>query len=721
MTSVGGGLFNRPHKNKGSTLIATDIPDISRAFAHRSGGHVVLAILAAPFVALQAQRGHLFPWVPVMLAFGIGGYFALRFEPSMAAYLVAVASVAGLSVLTRFVPEPVAPLLISVALVLAGLVLAGVRAHHVAEPVLGFRYYGPVEGRIIAIDRSGSDKVRLTLDRVVMERMSPERTPARVRVSMHGQQGFVAPEPGLRIMLTAHLSPPQGPTEPGGFDFRHMAWFNKLGAVGYTRTPVLAVAPPTEGAAGLRIHRLRMRISAAVQAALPGETGAFAAAITTGDRSGMSQETLDDLRSSNLAHLLAISGLHMGLLTGFVFAALRLFLVAIPRVGLRWPIKKIAAILSLFAGAFYYALSGGNVATERAFIMVSVMFVAVIFDRRAITLRAVAIAALIVLTLRPETLTGPGFQMSFAATTALVAVFGAIREWRGWRAPKVLRPVLAVVISSAVAGLATAPVAAAHFNRVSDYGLIANLLSVPLMGAVVMPAAVFTALLAPIGLAWIGLAVMRPAIDWILGVAHWVSGLEGATTPVVSPPSMVLPIFAVGMLWLFLWRGRMRFAGLIPAAVAFVLWTQAERPPVLISESGLLMGVLTDSGRALSKPKGDGFTALNWLENDGDGADQDGAFARAGISGPRGLQSVTLAGKVIVHISGRGAEEKLAEACLRADLVIVGKDIDAAPSCPMLNVKMLRQTGSLAIYPSVDGLAVVGAKQRIGARLWAGN
>lgn len=682
---------------------------------------MVLRVLVAPFVALQAQRGHLFPWVPVMMAFGIGGYFALQFEPGMTAYLAAAAALAGLSVLARFVPEPVAPLLISAALVLTGLVLAGVRAHHVAEPVLGFRYYGPVEGRIIAIDRSGSDKMRLTLDRVVMERMSPERTPARVRVSMHGLQGFVAPEPGLRIMLTAHLSPPQGPVEPGGFDFRRMAWFNKLGAVGYTRTPVLAVAPPLEGAAGLRIHRLRMRISAAVQAALPGETGAFAAAITTGDRSGMSRDTLDDLRSSNLAHLLAISGLHMGLLTGFVFAALRLFLVAIPRIGLRWPVKKVAAVLSLCAGAFYYALSGGNVATERAFIMVSVMFVAVIFDRRAITLRAVAIAALIVLTLRPETLTGPGFQMSFAATTALVAVFGALRAWRGWRAPKILRPVLAVVVSSAVAGLATAPVAAAHFNRVADYGLIANLLSVPLMGAIVMPAAVLTALLTPIGLAWIGLALMRPAIAWILGVADWVSGLEGAITPVVAPPTIVLPIFALGMLWLFLWRGWPRFAGLVPAAAAFVIWAQADRPPILISESGLLMGVLTDTGRALSKPKGDGFTALNWLENDGDAADQDGAFARVGISGQRGWQSVTLAGQEIIHLSGRGAEDRVAEACRTADLVILGKDIDTEMPCLVLDVKKLRRTGSLAIYPDTDGLMVVGAKTRLGARLWSGD
>lgn len=676
-----------------------------------------MARLTSPFAALQAQRGYLFPWAPVMLAVGIGGYFALLSEPGIGIYSAMLALLLGFAVLVRYAGEGSAPLAISACLVLAGFGLAGARAHLVAEPVLSFRYYGPIQGRIVMIDRSVSDKTRLTLDQVVLERMAPERTPTRVRVSLHGEQGFIVPEPGLRVMLTGFLSPPQGPVEPGGFDFRRMAWFKQLGAVGYTRAPVLAVAAPDEGAAGVRIHRLRLRISAAVQKALPGETGAFAAAITTGDRSGMGRGTLEALRASNLAHLLAISGLHMGLLTGFVFAAMRYALVAIPWVGLRLPVKKFAAVVSLFAGAFYYALSGGNVATERAFIMVSVMFVAVLFDRRAITLRAVAIAALIVLVLRPETLTGPGFQMSFAATTALVAVFGALRNWRGWRVPKLLSPVLAVVISSAVAGLATAPVAAAHFNRIADYGLIANLLSVPLMGAVVMPAAVVTAVLTPLGLAWIGLAVMRPAIDWILGVAHWVAAMDGAVTPVVTPPPMVLPVLALGLLWLILWRGRARFVGLAPAAAAFVIWAQTERPPLLIAESARLVGVLTAEGRVLSKPKGDGFAALSWLENDGDTARQATAFDRPGLTGPKGTRSFQLGGRTIVFLSGRGATDRIDAACQTAALVIVAKGAAGAP-CLVIDEEKMRETGALAVYPEADRLRFLGAKDAGGARLW---
>ena len=349
---------------------------------------------------------------------------------------------------------------------------------------------------------------------------------------MHGLQGFLTPEPGLTVIATAHLSPPGGAVEPGGYDFRRQAWFQRLGAVGYTRVPVLAYAPHEGREVSLAIYRLRMRISAAVQAALPPPVGGFAAAITTGDRSGMDGEVLEALRASNLAHLLAISGLHMGLLTGFVFAALRFGLAALPGAALYWPVRKIAAAAALAAGAIYLALSGGNVATERAFIMVAVMFVAILVERRAVTLRSVAVAALIVLTLRPEALYGPGFQMSFAATTALVAAYGAMRgkEWSPSRWPPWLRVVGGVAVSSFVAGMATAPISAAHFNQVPHYGLVANIVSVPLMGAVIIPAAVLAALLAPFGLGWVGLKLMEWPILWILSVAQTVAAWPGSVS-----------------------------------------------------------------------------------------------------------------------------------------------------------------------------------------------
>ncbi len=665
---------------------------------------------------LEALRGRLFVWAPVLFGLGIGVYFQLPAEPSGPVFAALALAAAVLAWLGWRQGPGVSPLFWALALLAGGIVVAGARSAIVGAPVLDFRYYGPVEGRIIAVDRSQSDALRLTLDRVRLERMAPGRIPERVRISLHGVQGFMEPAPGLYIATTAFLAGPSGPVEPGGFSFRRMAWFRQIGAVGYTRVPVLAMLPAQDG---LVIGRLRARISASVQERMPGEAGAFAAALTTGDRSGMSQDTLAALRGANLAHLLAISGLHMGLLTGFVFAALRIVLALVPGLALRLPVKKIAAVLALLAGAFYLALSGGNVATQRAFIMVAAMFIAVLFDRRALTLRAVALAALIVLLLRPESLTEPGFQMSFAATTALVAVFGALRDWRGWRAPRWARPVLAVVISSGVAGLATAPFSAATFNQVSHFGLLANLLAVPLMGAVVMPGAVLAAVLAPLGLSWLALAVMRPAIDWIIFVAHWVSGLDGAIGTVVTPGPWVVPLIAAGGLVLTLFVGRARALGLAPLALAGGMWVTTERPDLLISDSGGLVGLMTPEGRALNKPRGEGFVAMSWLRSDGDRADQEAAAGREGFEGVRGALWFWLGSARAVQVSGRNAVARAQAACEEgAELVILAAKEAEDVSCRVIDRAYLRQTGTLAFYLRPDGWQEVAANREAGARPW---
>ena len=228
-----------------------------------------MAVLIRVREVLQAQRGHLFGWVPVCLAIGIGIYFALGFEPSPMLLGLSGAGGVALVLLARFVPG-VGPVLVGCGLLAIGVALAGGRAHLVKEPVLSFRYYGPVEGRIVGIDRSSSDALRLTLDRVVLFNMPPGRTPTRVRIALHGALAGSEPMPGMTVMTTAHLAPPGGPVEPGGFDFQRHAWFQRLGAIGYTRMPVLALEPP-DGSPPT--FAARMALSRHVQARLPGEAG----------------------------------------------------------------------------------------------------------------------------------------------------------------------------------------------------------------------------------------------------------------------------------------------------------------------------------------------------------------------------------------------------------------------------------------------------------------
>ncbi|UWQ81064.1 ComEC/Rec2 family competence protein [Leisingera sp. S132] len=656
---------------------------------------------------LQGQRGNLFPWVPVFLGAGIGTYFSLKTEPGMAAIagLAAVALLLGAGALIR---RPMAFLCWVPALLAAGICLAFARTHLVAAPVLDFRYYGPVEGRVVAVDRSPTDALRLTLDQVRLDRVAPAATPQRVRISLKGQADL--PDPGSRVMTTAHLLPPQGPVEPGGFDFRRHAWFKHLGGLGYTRVPVLLAEAP---GGDQPVERLRRSLAQYLQQALPGEAGGFAAAVTAGDRSGVGEATLTALRQSNLAHLLAISGLHMGLLTGFVFAALRTLMCLVPWIALRWPVKKLAAGAALAAGAGYLLLSGGNVATERAFVMVAVMFGAVLLNRRAITLRAVAVAALIVLLRRPESLLSPGFQMSFAATAALVAVFAALRDGEVPLGPRWLRTVAALVISSAVAGAATAPFAAAHFNTIPHYGLLANLLSVPVMGTVVIPAGVIALALAPLGLEWIGLAVMQWGMEWILWVARTVSGFDGSVSHVAAPGPRVLPLLAGGFVFTVVWQGRLRLAGLIACAAAFGLWSVAERPHILIADSGGLIGVMGPEGRALSRAKAQGFTAGIWLENDGDPAVQPAAAARW-TGGLDGLAVWNGSSFRLVHAPGK---RKLSAAsnCNREDIIV--STVAGESGCLLLTPEVMRQTGSIAM---TRGGEMLTAREAAGERPWTG-
>ena len=670
----------------------------------------------------MAQRGHLFGWVPVFVGTGIGLYFGLLAEPEPWVYWALAALIVSLLVLVPVSGAGLRPLLVGVLCLAAGFGLAALRAHQVAAPVLEFRYYGPIEGRIVHIDRSGSDAVRLTLDQVRMEDLSPQRTPARVRISLHGEQRWLEPVPGLRIMLTGHLSPPSGPAEPGGFDFRRMAWFQGLGAVGYTRTPVLLDQAYDPMAEGLAIQKLRDRISSFVRDEIPGNPGGFAAAVTTGDRSGLSLEASDAMRASNIYHLVSISGMHMGMLAGFVFAVVRYGVALVPPLALRLPARKVAALVALPAAAFYLVLAGRAIPTERAFIMVAVMLVAILLDRRALSLRSVAMAAVIVLALRPESLLNPGFQMSFSAVVALVFAFRAL-PYQGRPQDRWLRlalPVLLLMFSSLVAGSATAPFAAAHFNRVAHYGVVANLLAVPIMGLMVMPGAVILAVFGPLGIEWPGLWMMETGGRWILWVGEMVSGWDGAVSAVPKPGLAVLPILTLGCCFVLLWQGRSRWIGAAPIGMALILWSQTERPAVLVADTGSLLGLMTEEGRVLSKPQGDGFVAGVWLENDGTITSQQEAAARAGLGRPQErVVSADAGGWHVLQVSGKTALDSI-EGCAGADLVISNVEVDKDLPCDVFDIRRLRDVGALALWPEEAGLRVETVRDRVGWRIWHG-
>ncbi|WP_246831339.1 ComEC/Rec2 family competence protein [Pseudotabrizicola formosa] len=678
---------------------------------------VLTGWLARPFVAVAMARGTLFPWVPLFMGLGIWGWFSLPWEPGAPVYIGAAAVLALAAGVRMLAPEVLHPWAIALGAVAVGVLACGLRVQAVQAPMLEFRYYGPVTGRVVWIDRSQTDALRITLDRVQLDRVAPARLPEKVRIALRSKTPGHAPFPGEVVMTTAHLAAPNGPVEPGSFDFRRMAFFDGLGAVGYTTAPIVLWSAPEPGARP--VDQMRSALANAMRDAMPSQAGAYAAGAMTGDRSGITEETVKALRDSSLAHLLAISGMNLAFLIAFVFGLFRYGLALIPYVALRVNSKKVAALASLGVAAFYLALSGANVATERAFIMVAVMLGAVLLDRKALTLRSVAIAGVILLAWKPESLMEPGFQMSFAATVALIAGFREVdRRVVAGRLPRWAMPLFTLLLSSVIGGLATAPYAAATFNRYADYGLIANLLTVPVMGSVVMPAGAMAALLAPFGLAAPALWVMERGSAWILWVAHWVAGWDGSVTAIPAPGPWVIPLITLAGAWVILWRGWVRAVSLGPAVLALALWVGVERPLVLISSDGGLVGVLGPEGRALSAPRGAGFAAQNWLANDGDLAAQEAAAARPGMSGDAGARQFQAGGVTGVALKGKGAADRLAAACAQADLVVISVPVDQPPAgCVVLDEALLSRAGGLALYPEGQGLRVVATSAT--RRVWS--
>ena len=672
---------------------------------------------------LAAQRDRRVLWLPVVLGLGIAIYFALPREPPHWLVAVSAATVAAAFVLRR---RTGGAALIALAAFAAGFSLAQLRTLSVAAPVLE-RRIGPVSvtGAIEAASRDRRGGWRVTIVEPRIAGIAGEATPRRIRISVRGADGGLVP--GSRLSIRAILQPPLGPLVPGGFDFARRAWFGALGGVGFAVSrPVVAPARDPPGIRA-RINRLRQSITRRIVEALPGVEGAVAAALTTGERGAIPEPVLVAMRDAGLAHLLAISGLHFSLVAALLFGGLRAGFAAVPAIALRYPIKKWSAA-GAFAGALVYLLiSGASIPTQRAFLMLSVVLLAVLLDRSAISMRLVAVAAAAVLLIAPESLLGASYQMSFAAVVALVAAYESLRDrLAGLRADAgLLRRfavyVLGVALTTLIAGLATAPFAIYHFNRFAVFGLVANLLAVPLTGLWIMPCAILGFLLMPFGLEGLGLQPMGWGIAAVIGVAENVSSWPSAVRLVPAMPVAFLALVTAGGLWLCLWRGRLRLLGLAGiAAAAIAGWR--ERPPDMLA--GLDPGafaVRTGEGLAVA-PGTRRFARGYWLRH-------AGMAEPARWPGKGGAHSSTLACDGLGCIMRRGGttvalvfdRAALYEDCHAADLLIAAVGVsDRRCRMPdrVIDLRERRRNGALAIWLEPGGPRIVSAREVRGARPW---
>lgn len=687
---------------------------MKRSLAHRSGLYGAVAALSGCF---RAERERWALWAPVLLGCGIAVYFTLPIEPPLwsGASLLAGA-LASLWWGRR--SGAVALVSIGVGLLALGFTAAQLRTEWVAAPVLERPLTAAVSGRVRHVEAFAGG-ARVLLDEVSLRTLPPARTPERVRIRLRPTD---KPAVGARITVFARLLPPGAPAAPGTYDFQRHAWYARIGAVGYAYG-LSRVDGPVEGGADLaiRVGKVRQAVAARIRAALPGERGDVAAALITGDRSGIAPETIGALRDSGLAHLLAISGLHMGLVAATLFFGLRSLLALSERLALRYPIKKWAAAAAL-AGAFaYLVLTGATIPTQRAFLMAGLVLVAVLLDRTAISLRLVAWAAAAILLLTPESLLSASFQMSFAAVVALVAVYekGQLSRGRwvgiGW-GRKMLFYLGGVGLTTLVAGFATGVFALYHFGRIAHFSLAANLLAVPLTAFWIMPWAVIAMALMPFGLEGLALAPMGWGIDLVIGVATRVAGWPGAVSLTPAMPVFGLVLTALGGLWLCLWTRRWRYAGLAGIAAGLLSIGLQSPPDILVSADGALMGVRAGDGDlVLSSTRRAKRTARSWLSQSGQGAPRDWTTGEPAVTCD-GLACIYRADGRVVSLVKDG--RALAEDCRRADIVISA--VPVRRRCPSARLVIDRfalwRHGGHAVW--LEGPRVLTVSTVQGVRPW---
>jgi len=678
--------------------------------------------------SLTAERERWPLWTPVGVGVGAAAYFALPVEPPPWVAAAALGGAAALLAVGRRAPS-VLVAAAAVAAVALGLGAAQLRAALVAAPTLG-REIGPVtvSGRVVEVQPL-PDGRRLLLDRLRVGGLASP--PRRVRIRLAKTEPVL--RPGDWVELRAGLVPPSAPAAPGAFDFQRHAYFQGIGAVGFAYGAARAIAPPAGEATdrwrwSLGLAALRQAIADRVRAVLAGAVGAIAVALTIGDQGAIPKDVLQAMRDSGLAHLLSISGLHIGLVAGILFFGLRSALALVPPLALARPIKKWAAAAALFGTFFYLLLSGAPVPTQRAFLMTGLVLVAVMLDRSAISMRLVAWAALVVLLLRPEALVGPSFQMSFAAVVALIAAYEATRAMRLARRAeagavrRVAQYVGDIAATSLIAAAATAPYVIFHFNRTADYGVAANMLAVPLTGFWIMPWAVVALLLMPFGLEAAALAPMGWGIEGVIAIARAVAAWPGAVQLVPAMPVAGLAFVTLGGLWLCLWQRPWRLLGLAGIVAGFATIALTRPPDVLVSEDGRLLAVGDPAGALLlSSRRVARFDAEIWLRQVGQAEPQTWPREGYGAGGRLACDSLGCIYRVDGHVVAlaRGPAA-LAEDCRIADIVVSTEPVRRA--CPSASLVIDRfdlwRDGGHALWIDTDGVRVRSVRQTRGARPW---
>jgi len=603
-----------PEKEKGDSDSPFQQRPVQRLTSRKMGwfarvqlgfARLKLAIRAA--IAEELAYGTLFLWIPVLIGTGAIIWFSTPAEmpiPSVLAILFMGIWIILYTQSTRHLAWYFGQAMFWVAL---GMALAKLETVRCQTVLLDSPVTTHISGRLVDRERMSKGQWRYVLTDLQTQEPNLKRSPEVV--TLVARINDRPARLGERVSGLARLSPPSGPALPELNNFGFDAYFSGNGAVGYFYGAPKLV-PDASGqvvTGGIwsqinnQLNSIRSMIGTRIQSILPGDTGAFATSMVTDERRAISKETTEALRLSGLAHIVAISGLNMALASGIFFVGFRTILSLVPGIAHRFNTKKIAAAGALVGLIAYYLISGSAVSAERAFIMMAVILIAVFLDRPSISVRNVALSATFIEILSPSAVTGPSFQMSFAATLALVSGYHLFTKipwpenpFSAFSFSRYLAPISrfvgGILLSSAIGGASTAIFSIEHFHRVAAYGLPANLIAMPAVSFIVMPFGLIAMLLMPFGLDEIPLKIMGFGLDLTIAVAHYVASF-GGNVVTGRMELWFFPVASAGFVTMCIFRTRLRVIGVIifgAVILAQVSSPARKLPDLVIYEDGTL-------------------------------------------------------------------------------------------------------------------------------------
>jgi len=674
--------------------------------------------------------------LPLFLGIGIVFYFNLGFEPDWV-LLIVLCSFFALSIYAARRHNTLKTIIFPVFIICIGALCAKIETIRLSTVMLPDDGFAELTIRILSIEEQKNGY------RILAEVMQHEETkplPNYVRLRLRALPPGAGLGSGLHGLV--FLRSFSGPVRPNSYDFAFQNYFRGIGAQGnFVRAPqvVSLSLPGLIQRLSLRIAVMRAEVTERIKTAIPGESGAVAAALITGERAGVSPAVNQALRNAGLAHILAISGLHMAMVAGMIMFIARKILGLFPIFSSYYPPKKIAAVFALIASGFYLLLSGSAVAAERSFIMVAVMLCAVLCDRAAVSLRNLAISACIIMIWQPHEVLDVSAEMSFAATAALISAFDAWSVYRRKkrereeayaelagillhqnRAPSkfyvyakawLIKPVLSTCAASIVAGAAGGVYSAYHFNNTAPFGIISNILALPLMSVLVMPFALLGAMLMPLHLEYWPLYIMKIGIIGVEKIAYWVSSFSPrGNLGEISPSALVF--LTLGMALFIFLRSKLRFFALMFIVSGFIIYALTPLPLALIAENGRIAAVFEkDKTLFGTTNRPSDFTMRIWQASYAAHPPENGEYGResAGTNSFICEESYCSArlrdGKILALIFEAG---EAAEICRKSDIIIAGfSESGEIPAVcrdkTLIKSSDLALFGAAAIYPKSFG------------------